>query len=91
METDGLYEQVDNAEQLQRAFLHLFEKAAKRDTVPLKENKFKIDDSLTEMTVLVFRQADAKPTVFIQLDQNKLTNLNNNDTFVGRVASRVMT
>lgn len=62
LETDGWYEQVDDAEQLQRVFLHLFEKAAKRDTVPLKENTFKIDDSVTEMTVLVFRQADSKPT-----------------------------
>jgi len=80
LETDGWYEQVDDAEQLQRVFLHLFEKAAKRDTVPLKENTFKIDDSVTEMTVLVFRQADAKPTVLIQPDQNKLTSLNDNDT-----------
>lgn len=80
LETDGWYEQVDDAEQLQRVFLHLFEKAAKRDTVPLKENTFKIDDSVTEMTVLVFRQADAKPTVLIQPDQNKLTSLSDNDT-----------
>lgn len=75
LETDGWYEQVDNAEQLQRVFLHLFEKAAKRDAVPLKDNTFKIDDSVTEMTVLVFRQLDAKPTELIQPDQNKLTSL----------------
>jgi uncharacterized protein (TIGR03503 family) len=75
LETDGWYEQVDNAEQLQRVFLHLFEKAAKRDAVPLKDNTFKIDDSVTEMTVLVFRQLDAKPTELIQPDQNKVTSL----------------
>jgi uncharacterized protein (TIGR03503 family) len=75
LETDGWYEQVDDAEQLQRVFLHLFEKAAKRDTVPLKENTFKIDD-----TVLVFRQADSKPTELIQPDQNKLNSIIENDT-----------
>jgi uncharacterized protein (TIGR03503 family) len=80
LETDGWYEQVDDAEQLQRVFLHLFEKAAKRDTVPLKENTFKIDDSVTEMTVLVFRQADSKPTELIQPDQNKLSSISENDT-----------
>ena len=60
--TDGWYEQVDNAEQLQRVFLHLFEKAAQRDTVPLTDNNFKIDDSVSEMTLLVFRRAGSKPT-----------------------------
>jgi hypothetical protein len=80
LETDGWYEEVDNAEQLQRVFLHLFEKAAKRDTVPLKENMFKIDDSVTEMTVLVFRQLDAKPTELVQPDQNKLKSITEDNT-----------
>jgi hypothetical protein len=80
LETDGWYEQVDDAEQLQRVFLHLFEKAARRDTVPLKENTFKIDDSVTEMTVLVFRKADSKPTELIQPDQNKLNSISDTDT-----------
>lgn len=75
LETDVWYEQVDTAEELQRVFLHLFEKAAKPDTVPLKENAFKIDDSVTEMTVLVFRKADSKPTELVQPDQNRLNSL----------------
>lgn len=80
LETDGWYEQVDTAEQLQQVFLHLFEKAAKRDTVPIKENTFKIDESVTEMTVLVFRQADAKATQLVQPDQTRLTSLSDNST-----------
>jgi len=71
--TDGWYEQVDNADQLQRVFLHLFEKAAKRDTVPLLDNNFKIDDSVSEMTLLVFRRENSKPTALILPDQSQIT------------------
>ncbi|HHH38459.1 MAG TPA: hypothetical protein ENK50_02640 [Sedimenticola sp.] len=60
--TGGWYEQVDAAEQLQRVFLHLFEKAGRPDTVPLKENRFQIDGSIEEATLLVFRSADAAAT-----------------------------
>ena len=71
--TDGWYEQVNDAEQLQRVFLHLFEKAAKRDMVPLLDNNFKIDDSVSQMTLLVFRQAGSKPTELIFPDQSSMT------------------
>jgi len=72
--TDGWYEQVDSAEQLQRVFLHMFEKAAQRDTVPLTDNNFKIDDSVSEMTLLAFRLSDTKPTELIAPDQSRITN-----------------
>ncbi len=72
--TDGWYEQVDSAEQLQRVFLHMFEKAAQRDTVPLSDNHFKIDDSVNEMTLLVFRRPDTKPTELVLPDQSRITN-----------------
>lgn len=71
--TDGWYEQVDNAEKLQRVFLHLFEKAAKRDTVPLAENHFKIDDSVNEMTLLVFRREGADETELLLPDLSRIT------------------
>ena len=74
MATDGWYEQVDTADALQRIFLHLFEKSTKRDTVPInKENSFKIDDSVTEMTLLVFRRAGTPPTELTLPDQSKLS------------------
>jgi hypothetical protein len=74
MATDGWYEQVDTAEALQRIFLHLFEKSTKRDTVPINaENSFKIDESVTEMTLLVFRQADSEPTELTLPDQSTLS------------------
>ncbi|MBL1321069.1 MAG: VWA domain-containing protein [Methylophaga sp.] len=71
--TDGWYEQVDNADALQRVFLHLFEKTIQRDTVPLNENQFKIDESVTEMTLLVFRQQGSKATELILPDQSRVT------------------
>lgn len=71
--TDGWYEQVDNADELQRVFLHLFEKAAKRDTVPLVDNQFKIDNSITEMTLLVFRREGSHATELVLPDQSRIS------------------
>ncbi len=75
MATDGWYEKVDDADALQRIFLHLFEKSAKRDTVPIdnKENSFKIDDSVTEMTLLVFRRVGTPPTELTLPDQSRIS------------------
>lgn len=64
-ETGGWYEQVNNAEQLQRIFLKIFEKVGRPDTVPLKDNKFLVDSSIQEVTLLVFRKEDAEPTRLI--------------------------
>lgn len=73
MATDGWYQRADTAEDLQRIFLHLFEKATQRDTVPLADNQFKIDDSVTEMTVLAFRQKDTTASTLTLPDGSKLT------------------
>lgn len=61
-ETGGWYEKVQQAAQLQRVFLRIFEKVGQPDTVPLKDNKFRIDGSIDEATLLVFRAGDAPPT-----------------------------
>ncbi|MES9958155.1 MAG: vWA domain-containing protein [Sedimenticola sp.] len=61
-ETGGWYEQVDDAEQLQRIFLRMFEKVGRPDTLPLKENQFVVDESVEEVTLLVFRKDDAEAT-----------------------------
>ncbi len=63
--TDGWYEQVNNAEQLQKVFLRIFEKVGRPDTIPLQDNKFTVDASVTEATVLVFHRPDAQPTQLI--------------------------
>ena len=59
-DTDGLYQQVDSAEQLQRVFLKLFEQAGRPEGLPLKNNKFRVDNTIREATLLLFHPADAK-------------------------------
>lgn len=54
--TGGSYIQVDDASALERAFLKLFEKTAPADSLPIKGNRFKVDTSVQDMTVLVFRK-----------------------------------
>ena len=57
--TEGLHEQVNKAEQLNRAFLHLFEESAPPDAVPIKDNRFKVDETVSDMTLLVFHAGEA--------------------------------
>lgn len=61
-ETGGWYEQVNDAAQLQRIFLRLFEKVGRPDSVPLRDNRFTIDASISETTLLIFRGDAAQLT-----------------------------
>ena len=72
--TDGWHEAVDNAEDLQRAFLHVFEKSTNVDTVPLDNNNFSIDKSIKDMTILVFRKPDASETQLVTPGKKKWSN-----------------
>lgn len=58
-ETGGWYQQIETADELQRVFLRLFEQAGKPTGVPLKDNKFRVDNTIREATVLLFRDPDA--------------------------------
>lgn len=60
-QTDGWYESVNNAAELQKVFLKIFEQATERDSLPISENRFTVDNSIEEMTVLVFRKKSSKP------------------------------
>ncbi len=60
--TGGWYEQVGSAAALQKVFLRIFEKVGNPDTVPLKDNRFKVDSSIRELTLIVFRPEGAQPT-----------------------------
>ncbi|MBL7000526.1 MAG: VWA domain-containing protein [Gammaproteobacteria bacterium] len=57
LKTGGSFEIAHSADDLQRIFLRMFERAIQPDTVPLQGNKFTIDDSINEMTLLVFRKS----------------------------------
>ena len=66
--TDGWFEAVESADRLQRLFLRLFEKTTKMDSLPLEENRFDVDDSISDMTLLIFRKQGSKPTSVTQPD-----------------------
>ncbi|OYY32902.1 MAG: hypothetical protein B7Y07_11305 [Halothiobacillus sp. 24-54-40] len=61
-DTGGLFVEADSADALQRAFLKIFEAAAPRDGLPLKDNKFLVDKSVKELTILAFRDQTNQPT-----------------------------
>jgi uncharacterized protein (TIGR03503 family) len=67
VKTSGSFEIANSADDLQRIFLRMFERAAKPDTVPLSDNTFSVDKSIREMTLLIFRKGD-KITKLIQPD-----------------------
>ena len=54
--TGGRFETIETTQGLERLFLHLFEDAAPTDTLPLTNNRVKVDNSIKEMTFLVFRE-----------------------------------
>lgn len=54
-ETGGWHQQIETADALQRAFLKLFEQAGRPTGLPLKDNKFRVDNTIREATVLLFR------------------------------------
>lgn len=64
--TDGWFEEADNADKLQRIFLHMFEKATRPDTLPLEGNSVQVDSSIEEITFLVFRDPQGRPTQLVQ-------------------------
>jgi len=64
-ETGGWYQQVAQADELQRVFLRMFEKVGSPDTVPLEGNRFVVDGSVNEATVLLFSKPDSAPVVLL--------------------------
>ncbi|MCC6209245.1 MAG: VWA domain-containing protein [Gammaproteobacteria bacterium] len=66
--TGGWFERADTAEALERIFLRMFEKAANPDTLPLIDNQVLVDDSIEELTLLVFRAKGAPATTLTTPD-----------------------
>lgn len=71
--TDGWFEQVDDAAGLQRVFLHLLEQAAAPEGLPMRGNRFTVDTSVREVTLLVFHAAEAAPLELTAPDGTRLT------------------
>ena len=59
--TGGLALSARSNADLQRVFLSLFEATAPRTGVPLVENRFRVDESISELTLVVFRGDGADP------------------------------
>jgi len=72
-ETGGWYKQTNTAGELQKLFLRIFEKVGKPDTVPLKGNKFKVDKSIKEVTILVFRASGSKSATLVTPSGQKMS------------------
>ncbi len=70
--TEGWTEQINGAAALQRVFLHMFEQAARPDSVPLLDNRFDVDSSIREMTLLVFRESAEKALQLVSPSGKKL-------------------
>lgn len=62
-QTGGWYQQVEQADELQRVFLRMFEQVGSPDSVPLTDNRFTVDSSINEATVLLFTKPDSQPVV----------------------------
>jgi len=63
--TDGLYKKVKNANELQKLFLQMLEQSVNLDTIPLKDNRFNVDASINDMTLLVFNNDKTHPTTIV--------------------------
>lgn len=76
--TEANNEVVEDAESLQRIFLKLFEQSAPQDTLPLNDNRFNVDASISEVTLLLFSQKD-KATILYAPDETQYTKQNHPD------------
>jgi len=62
LSTGGWFEKVLDAGKLQRIFLRLLEQSTQSDSLPLRQNRFSVDSSITDMTLLVFQSDQHAPT-----------------------------
>ncbi len=60
--TGGWSQEVHDAAELERVFLHMFEKSVPTESLPLVGNTVRVDASVRELTLLVFRGEHGKPT-----------------------------
>ncbi len=76
LSTDGWNEVIDSAEQLQRVFLRLFNKAVPQDALPISGNKFMIDNRVKEFSVLIFRRPGAEDTRMVTPGEREFIHTN---------------
>lgn len=74
--TGGWFETVKDASQLERIFFKMFEKSVPVETLPLTDNKVLVDDSIRELTLLIFRAKGAGSSSLIQPDGKAIDHTN---------------
>lgn len=73
LETGGSFEIAETAQELQKVFFKMFERATEPDSVMLKGDQFSVDKSIKEMTLLIFRQPGGKNTQLYPPDSRVIT------------------
>lgn len=68
LETGGTFSEASRAEELLEVFVETSDRVHQPDQVPLTDNRFSIDASINEFTVLVFRKAGSEPARLIAPD-----------------------
>ncbi len=82
LDTSGMNEVVNSSEQLVKAFLKAFEKAAPQaaEQVPLsQDNTFEIDESIEEFTALIFRKKDSPPSQLVSPEGKVISQIKSNE------------
>lgn len=75
-QTDGWYQKALFGDQLQSVFLKIFSQSTERESIPLIDNLFRVDENITEFTLLVFKSANDKPTRLITPQSDVLASSN---------------
>ena len=70
--TGGIHETIKTTSDLDKVFLRILDTSSPREEIPLINNKVKVDDSIKEITFLVFREKDGKMTKIISPTGNVL-------------------
>lgn len=74
-DTGGWHESIEAAEQLERMFAKVVAKTTPQDTVPLQGDKFTVDPSIQEFSLLVFLGPDAEPTRLVRPDKLEISEI----------------
>lgn len=72
-DSGGWAETADSAEQLQRVFLKMVQKAAPKDALPLVGNQFSVDGGVKEFSVLAFKKPNSAPSQLLTPDQKTIS------------------
>jgi len=73
LETGGKSAVANNADELMKVFLNVFDQAVPKEELPLEGNSFVTDSSIEEFTALIFRQPGSPDTRLIAPDQSEYT------------------